>query len=87
MPRPVKASPPSRMASIYRDVAALSDNELLVWSIGMALMQVEGTYSLALDPFLPRSRRPNKEIDACEALSTRLRELVEMVEADEPRQD
>lgn len=83
----MKASPPSRLASIYRDVAGMSDTDLLVWSIGMALLQVEGAYSLAVDPFLPRSKRSNKEIDACEALTTRLQELAEMVEAVAPLQD
>lgn len=87
MPRSVKASPVSRIASIYRDVAEMSDTDLLVWSIGMALMQVEGAYSLAVDPFPPRSKRSNKEIDACEALTARLRELAEMVEAVAPLQD
>jgi len=87
MPRPVKASPVTRLTSIYRDVAAMSDTDLLVWSIGMALMQVEGAYSLAVDPFLPRSKRSGKEVDACEVLTARLRELAEMVEAVAPLQD
>jgi len=87
MPRPVKASPVARLASIYRDVAEMSDTDLLVWSIGMALMQVEGAYSLAVDPFLSRSRRLGKEVDACEALTARLRELAEMVKAVAPLQD
>ena len=30
MPRPVKASPVTRLASIYRDVAAMSDTDLSV---------------------------------------------------------
>jgi len=78
------------LAAAYRQAAELSDPELIVWAIGAALMQVEGALSLAVDPLWPgakgwpSAKARNKDIEACEALSGRLRELIEMLERVRP---
>lgn len=70
------------IASACREAADLSDPELIVWAIGAALMQVERTLCLAVDPSVPgakawrSAKARNKDIEACEALSERLRKLI-----------